>query len=166
MIYEERIYTIKPGYTAEYLKNHEELALDILMECLGNLVGFWQTEHGPLNLLMGTSKNIWAFEGLDDRLARREKLARHPDWPVPAAHQRPAPLGPEHVLNGSCCPASPARSAAYRWIRLRPFSSDRRCARGRVVRIEMSSTTWRRDRRVRHLVTPHQLAAVPLTWFL
>ena len=78
MIYEERIYTIKPGYTAEYLKNHEELALDILMECLGNLVGFWQTEHGPLNLLI----HIWAFEGLDDRLARREKLARHPDWPA------------------------------------------------------------------------------------
>ena len=58
MIYEERIYTIKPGYTAEYLKNHEELALDILMECLGNLVGFWQTEHGPLNLLLPGAKSL------------------------------------------------------------------------------------------------------------
>jgi len=78
MIYEERIYTIKPGSTAEYLKNYEELALDILMECLGNLVGFWHTEHGPLNLLI----HFWAYEGLDDRLVRRKRLTQHPGWPA------------------------------------------------------------------------------------
>jgi hypothetical protein len=78
MIYEERVYTIKPGSTAVYLKNYEELALDILMECLGNLVGFWYTEHGHVNQLV----HIWSFEGLDDRLERRQRLAAHPGWPA------------------------------------------------------------------------------------
>ena len=78
MIYEERIYTIKPGHTAEYIKNYEELALDILMECIGNLVGFWHTDVGGLNKVV----HIWGYEDLDDRLDRRAKLAAHPDWPA------------------------------------------------------------------------------------
>ena len=78
MIYEERIYTIKPGSTALYLKNYEELALDILMVCLGNLVGFWHTEIGELNKLV----HIWGYVGLDDRLERRNRLAQHPGWPA------------------------------------------------------------------------------------
>lgn len=94
MIYEERIYTIKPGYTAEYIKNYEELALDILMECIGNLVGFWHTEHGPLNQLI----HIWGFEGLDDRLERRKKLAAHPGWPAYLKVNNPLLLGQESKI--------------------------------------------------------------------
>ena len=78
MIYEQRTYTIKPGSTAVYLKNYEELGLDILLECLGTLIGFWYTEHGHINQLV----HIWAFESLDDRLARRDRLANHPGWPA------------------------------------------------------------------------------------
>ena len=105
MIYEERIYTIKPGSTAVYLKNYEELALDILMECLSNLVGFWSTEHGHINQLV----HIWAFEGLDDRLARRKKLAEHP---VGQPILRPTCRFSSTTRAGSCCPRRSLRCSS------------------------------------------------------
>lgn len=78
MIYEERIYTIVPGGVAEYVRNYEQLGLPIQREVLGNLVGFFQTEIGPLNSVV----HIWAYESLDDRARRRAVLAAHPGWPA------------------------------------------------------------------------------------
>ena len=78
MIYEERIYTIKPGKVAEYLGHYERLALPIQREVLGNLVGFFSTDFGGLNKVV----HIWGYSGLDDRAARRAKLAAHPGWPA------------------------------------------------------------------------------------
>lgn len=77
MIYEERIYTIVPGRVDEYIKNYEALGLPVQLEVLGNLIGFWRTDIGTLNKVV----HIWDYEGLDDRAARRERLASHPDWP-------------------------------------------------------------------------------------
>ena len=77
MIYEERIYTIVTGRMAEYMKNYEELGLPVQREVLGTLVGFFHTEIGGLNKVI----HIWGYDGLDDRLDKREKLANHPDWP-------------------------------------------------------------------------------------
>ncbi len=77
MIYEERIYTIKIGAMAEYLKNYETLGLPVQKEVLGHLVGFWHTEVGGLNKVV----HIWGYDSLDDRLAKRKELAEHPDWP-------------------------------------------------------------------------------------
>jgi hypothetical protein len=77
MIYEERTYTIKPGKVAEYLGIYERMALPIQREVLGNLIGFFSTEFGGLNRVV----HIWAYAGLDDRAARRAKLAAHPGWP-------------------------------------------------------------------------------------
>ena len=78
MIFEERIYTIKPGRIAEYVRNYEELGLPVQLEVLENLVGFWHTEVGGLNKVV----HIWGYESLDDRAARRERLAAHPGWPA------------------------------------------------------------------------------------
>lgn len=78
MIYEERIYTIRPGQLQPYLKNYETLGLPVQLEVLKNLVGFWSTEVGGLNKVV----HIWAYDSLDDRLAKRELLARHPKWPA------------------------------------------------------------------------------------
>ncbi len=77
MIYEERTYTIVPGRIQEYMKNYEELGLKVQLEVLGNLIGFWRTDIGTLNTVV----HIWGYDGLDDRAARRERLAAHPDWP-------------------------------------------------------------------------------------
>lgn len=78
MIYEERIYTIKPGYLQQYIRNYETLGLPVQLEVLQRLVGFWTTEIGGLNKVV----HIWAYDSLDDRLARRAALARHPKWPA------------------------------------------------------------------------------------
>ncbi len=77
MVYEERIYTIRPGRVAEYLRNYEQLGLPVQLEVIGNLIGFFRTEVGGLNKVV----HIWGYDSLDDRLDRREKLANHPDWP-------------------------------------------------------------------------------------
>jgi hypothetical protein len=78
MVYEERIYTIQPGRMAEYLKNYETLGLPVQLEVLENLVGFFQTDVGGLNKVV----HIWGYANMDDRLARRARLAAHPDWPA------------------------------------------------------------------------------------
>jgi hypothetical protein len=78
MVYEERIYTIQPGKMAEYLRNYEELGLPVQRETLGTLIGFFRTEVGGLNKVV----HIWGYDSLDDRLERRDTLARHPDWPA------------------------------------------------------------------------------------
>lgn len=78
MIYEERIYTIAPGRIDEYLKNYEELALEVQQEVLGNLIGFFKTEIGGLNKVI----HIWGYESLDDREERRDRLSKHPRWPA------------------------------------------------------------------------------------
>ena len=71
MIYEERIYTIRPGKLAQYMKNYEELGLPVQMEVIGNLVGFFHTEIGGLNKVV----HIWGYENLDERLKKRAELA-------------------------------------------------------------------------------------------
>jgi hypothetical protein len=78
MIYEERTYTIKIGRVAEYLAVYEKLALPIQREVLGHLVGFFTAEFGGLNRVV----HIWGYQSLDDRAARRAKLAAHPGWPA------------------------------------------------------------------------------------
>ena len=78
MIYEERIYTIRPGKLAQYMKNYEELGLPVQMEVIGNLVGFFHTEIGGLNKVV----HIWGYRNLDERLKKRAELAAHPDWPA------------------------------------------------------------------------------------
>ena len=78
MIYEERTYTIVPGRMQEYLDNYERLGLPVQLEVIGNLAGFFHTEIGGLNEVV----HIWGYDSLDDRLAKREALARHPDWPA------------------------------------------------------------------------------------
>ena len=78
MIYEERIYTFQAGKMPEYLDNYETLGLPVQKEVLGKLVGFWHTDVGELNKVV----HIWGYDGLDDRLERRAKLAAPPNWPA------------------------------------------------------------------------------------
>ena len=72
MVYEERIYTIRPGKMAEYLRNYEELGLPIQLEVIGNLIGFFRTEVGGLNKVV----HIWGYDSLDDRLVEPVELPR------------------------------------------------------------------------------------------
>lgn len=76
MIVEERIYRMKPGKAPEYIKGYAQEGLAIQRPILGNLVGYYATEIGELNLVV----HMWAYEDLADRAARRARLSADPRW--------------------------------------------------------------------------------------
>ena len=76
MFYEIRIYSMKNGGIPEYLKVVGEEGIAIQKKHLGNLVGYFSSEIGPVNEIV----HIWGFASLDDRQARRARLAADPEW--------------------------------------------------------------------------------------
>lgn len=76
MIYEMRTYRLKTGAVPAYLAHVGGEGLAIQKGHLGSLVGYFSTEIGPLNEIV----HIWAYESLDDRAARRARLAADPLW--------------------------------------------------------------------------------------
>lgn len=76
MIVEERIYKIKPGKLVRYMQLVREEGLAIQQPILGNLIGYFQTEIGPLNHVV----HMWSYRDLNDRAERRRRLAADPAW--------------------------------------------------------------------------------------
>ncbi len=70
MIVEERIYRIRTGKSAEFLKHYEQLGMAPQRRILGNLAGYYRSEIGELNLIV----HMWAYEDLNDRARRRAQL--------------------------------------------------------------------------------------------
>ncbi|OAN76397.1 NIPSNAP domain containing protein [Jannaschia sp. EhC01] len=77
MIVEQRTYDFHPGTLPKFFKIYEETgARDLQMRILGNLVGYYMTELGPLNQTV----HLWAYASLDDRAARRATLMQEDVW--------------------------------------------------------------------------------------
>lgn len=76
MYYEQRTYTLVPTKMADWLALYHSHALEVQTEHLGQLVGFFTTEFGEANQVV----HIWAYESLDERTARRAKMAGDPRW--------------------------------------------------------------------------------------
>ena len=76
MIVEERIYTLKPAGAPEWFKAYEAEGLKIQLGHLGNMVGYYTTEVGDLNLIV----HMWAYENFEDRMKRRAALGADPAW--------------------------------------------------------------------------------------
>ncbi len=76
MLYEQRTYRLKPGTTPAFFKVYEAKGLEVQKKILGNLVGYFFTDIGPLNTIV----HIWAYESLDDRAKRRTALYQDPQW--------------------------------------------------------------------------------------
>ena len=76
MIVEERIYQIATGLLPEYLERYESMGLEIQTRILGNLIGYFTTEVGPLSTLV----HLWGYADLADRTARRAALAQEATW--------------------------------------------------------------------------------------
>ena len=76
MYYEMRTYRLKVGALPVYLQlvAHEGLALQ--KKHLGELMGYFSTDIGPLNQII----HIWRFASLDDRDARRKLLLADAEW--------------------------------------------------------------------------------------
>ncbi len=76
MIVEERIYTLKVAGAPEWFKAYEAEGMKIQLGHLGNMVGYYTTEVGDLNLIV----HMWAYESFEDRLKRRAALGADPAW--------------------------------------------------------------------------------------
>ncbi len=76
MIVEERIYTLKVAGAPEWLKAYEAEGMKIQLSHLVNMVGYYSTEVGDLNLIV----HMWAYENFEDRLKRRAALGADPAW--------------------------------------------------------------------------------------
>ena len=76
MIYDHRTYQVVHGQMQAYLERYETFGLPVQLRHLGNLVGFFVTDIGPLNQVT----HIWAYESLADREERRARMAADPEW--------------------------------------------------------------------------------------
>ena len=76
MIVEERCYTLKPGTVHVLYKDYEARGLKVQTRILGNLIGYFHTEIGPLNHIV----HLWGYADLNDRAERRGRLAADPAW--------------------------------------------------------------------------------------
>ena len=76
MIVEERIYTLEVGKTAEYLRLYEQEGLAIQTRILGNMIGYFSSEIGDLNLIV----HMWGYESFEERTRRRAQLMGDPGW--------------------------------------------------------------------------------------
>lgn len=77
MIVEERIYVLHTHVSIkEYLHIYATEGLPVQKEILGGFLGYFTTEIGVQNQLV----HLWAYDNLEERRIRREKLAEQPAW--------------------------------------------------------------------------------------
>lgn len=76
MIVELRTYTLHPGKVGEMVKLYGEEGLALQKRHLGDFLGYFTAETGNLNQVLF----MWGYASLDDRAARRDRLAMDPAW--------------------------------------------------------------------------------------
>jgi hypothetical protein len=76
MVDELRIYTLRPGAMARYMKLAEQVAVPIRGDRYGVLLGFWAGEVGAANAVF----NLWRHEDLETRRRLRAELEALPAW--------------------------------------------------------------------------------------
>jgi hypothetical protein len=76
MIVEHRTYRFRPGMIAPFMARYQAGPLDLQKRILGNLLGYFVTEIGPLN----ETVHLWGYDSLDDRARRRAALMAEPEW--------------------------------------------------------------------------------------
>ncbi len=94
MIVEERIYTLHPGKAPEFLKLYEEEGLAIQTPILGNLVGYFSTDIGPLNQVI----HMWGFKDHAERDSRRAAMMGDPAWQAFVKKIRPLIVTQENKI--------------------------------------------------------------------
>ena len=106
MFVDERIYTLHAGNVPVFLKLYEEEGMAIQVEILGNMVGYYYTDIGPLNQIV----HLWGYESLDDRFERRKKLLATLQWQSYAKQMRPLVAHVENkiLIPTSFCPVKTA----------------------------------------------------------
>ena len=76
MYIEIRTYRLQNGTVPQYLKVMGDIGIAIQKKHLGDLIGYFSSEIGPISEIV----HIWGFDSLDDRQERRARLAADPEW--------------------------------------------------------------------------------------
>ena len=76
MIIEHRTYKIKPGKINALMDLYEKVGMDVHKKILGNQIGYFYTEIGPLNEIV----HLYGYKSLDDRARRRKELSENETW--------------------------------------------------------------------------------------
>ena len=94
MIVEQRVYKLKPGTLAEYYEYYGTHGVELQKQILGGLIGYFSTEIGALNEVT----HLWAYDSLEDRTGKRQKLANLPEWRNYLANLPPIVIGAENKI--------------------------------------------------------------------
>lgn len=104
VIVEMRTYATQIGMVPTYVKLYEAEGLPIQTRYLGNLLGWFFTEIGPLNQIV----HMWGYSDLNDRATRRAAMLADPAWQEFMKKAQPLLVSMESkILN--CAPFSPIR---------------------------------------------------------
>ena len=76
MIIEHRTYKIKPGKLNALMDLYGKVGMDVHKKILGNQIGYFYTEIGPLNEIV----HLYGYKSLDDRARRRKELSENETW--------------------------------------------------------------------------------------
>ena len=76
MIVDLRIYTIRAGRVAEFVKTYQEHAWPLQQKHLGRCLGWYTSAEGPLNQVV----HLWGYDSQADRERRRDAMAADPAW--------------------------------------------------------------------------------------
>jgi NIPSNAP len=76
MVYDFRMYTLKPGGIPEYMAAVKEIALPIRQKYGVKLAGWYYSEVGELNQVV----HIWGFRDYEHMAEAKAKVAADPDW--------------------------------------------------------------------------------------
>lgn len=85
MIVEQRLYTFHPGKLQEFLQVYEAEAMDVQLQYLTHMLGYYVTEVGLLNQVT----TLWGYASMQDRMERRDALFADPSWIAFLAKARP-----------------------------------------------------------------------------
>ena len=87
MIYNMRIYDLKPGCVPQYMDAVREVALKIRQENGVKLAGWYYTDIGKLNRVV----HIWAYDDLAHFDKARTAVTSDPRWATGLRIPRPGP---------------------------------------------------------------------------
>lgn len=76
MIIEHRTYKISPGKVNTLMELYEKEGMEVHRKILGNQIGYFYTEIGPLNEVV----HLYGYESLNDRAKRRKELSENKTW--------------------------------------------------------------------------------------
>lgn len=76
MLIEMRTYMLKPGCVQQYLATYEAEGKEVQTRILGNMIGYFYTDIGPLNQIV----HMWGYADLKERARLRAELAKEQQW--------------------------------------------------------------------------------------